>query len=59
MRTFAIVTAHRAVCAAFCCVSFQFTSINRPYHSLTSAKALVEFGVVALSHRYCLVSFLV
>ena len=26
MRTFAIVTAHRAVSAAFCCAFFQFTN---------------------------------
>ena len=27
--------------------------------SLTSPKAFVELGVIALSHRYCLISFLV
>jgi hypothetical protein len=31
MRTFAMVTAHRAVSAAFCCASFQFTGMVELY----------------------------
>ena len=59
MRTLVIVTAHLAVSAAFRCASFQFTSIKRLYRSLTFVETLVELGMVAVSHRDCVVSFLV
>ena len=40
MRTFVIVTAHRAVLAAFCCAFFQFTGTAQHYTMLASGKPL-------------------
>jgi hypothetical protein len=50
MRTFAIVTAHRAVRAAFRCANFHFTAIDLHYTPLVSESGRMA-AIAAITTR--------